>query len=151
MVVALHTEPAARGWMSPKTLAGLLRDVKATAGMIERLNRDPRFFLDRQFMELPAILRKFAEQTDDRRKFLYENRKGRPRPKAQILDCLQWLVRKETGRDRHADLGKILRAATFKRHEELRKADLHKRNLPGDPEFDFEAALKIRRHRGPRT
>ena len=61
MVVALHLEPADRDpgwWRSPKILAGLPRNFKATAGMIERLNRDPRFSLDRQFMEVPAILRK---------------------------------------------------------------------------------------------
>jgi hypothetical protein len=150
MVVALHLEPADRDpgwWRSPKILAGLPRNFKATAGKIERLNRDPRFSLDRQFMEVPAILRKLAKWVDDRRQFLYENRKGRARPKAQILDCLRWLVRQETGRERHADLGKILTEATFARINRHRPADLHKRNLSGDPQFNFEAALKIRRHR----
>jgi hypothetical protein len=144
MIEYLHSERAAQEpawWKTTKTLASLPRDIRSMAGRMERLNADPRFSLDRQFVylpatvldkqlrDLPATLRQYAERLGGRLKFLRDARKRHARAGTQILGALSHLVLNETGKKRHADLAKILDAATKKSTR--------------DPGYDFHAALKM--------
>jgi hypothetical protein len=83
--------------------------------------------------ELPARLRSYADQFQERRKFLKQNRKGLRHATGQALTGLRWLVETQTGRKASpAGLAKILDVV-------LRSATA-KAEIP--PEYDFEASLK---------
>jgi hypothetical protein len=116
-----------------KEFGAFLRQIEAVTVKIERLNEDPRFFFNRQLLELPKALRHYSAAVRERNRLL---RKGRPKARTQIFDCLRWLVRNETGKERPADLANILDATT-------RKSSGFKEG------FDFEAALKMRAQRNP--
>lgn len=137
-MAAADSEKEPIGWYSGngKAFAGFLRRVKDMTAEMERLNADPRFIPEKDFSELPDLLRRYSAFIDERYRLLLQSRKGRPGTKAQIFDCLRSLVRHETGEERPADLAKILDAVT--------------RGTPGYKDgFEFEAALKMRAQRKP--
>jgi len=117
-----------------KDFATFIRQIERVTVQIERLNQDPRFALNRQLFEPPKALRDYSATIQEQNRLL--NRKGRPKARAQRFDCLRWLVRNETGKERPADLANILDATT--RQSSTFKAG-----------FDFEAALKMRAQRNP--
>jgi len=116
-----------------KTLVYFPKRVNAMASEIEKLIAHPLFIPDQKCMEvLPKILRNYAEHVESRVKLLRRSRTGRPETFAQVLIGLRWLVRNETGKERHADVARLLTAVA---------------NDPGG--FDFEAALKMNARRHP--
>ncbi len=137
---------------TPKTLAYFPTRLKAMAGEVERLNAHPLLRPDKEgsicepdkkpfvvgFMELPTMLRHYAAHVDDlsrsMSRLFRRNKKGSVGQMGQVLDGLRWLVRKETGEERPADLSRLLAAAA--------------NAAPGsNPNFDFEAELKNRAYR----
>ncbi len=144
---------------TPKTLAYFPGRLRAMAGEIERLNTYPLFRPDKEgsickpdkkslvvgFMELPVTLRQFAAHVDDLSRstsgLFSRNKKGRMGPMGQVLDCLRWLVRKETGRERPAVLQRILKAAV------QANLDAVNGNLDFETDLNFEAELKSRAYR----
>lgn len=162
MAVVLAVSPKGKAakwfkWYSgsgktPKQLAYFPTRLRAVANEIERLNTHPLLRPDKEssicepdkkpfvvgFMELPTMLRHYAAHVGDlsrsTSRLFRRNKKGSVRPMGQVLDCLRWLVRKETGKERSADLARLLEAAV--------------NAVPGShPSFDFEAELKNRAHR----
>lgn len=141
---------------TPETLAYFPKRLTAMADEIEKLNTHPLLRPDRfcepdkkpfvvRFMELPTIVRHYAAHVDHlsrstSRRFS-RNKKGRIGPMGQVLDCLRWLVREETGRERPADLSRILEAAV---HANL---DAVNSNLHFETDLNFEAELKSRAYR----
>jgi len=144
---------------TPETLAYFPKRLTAMADEIERLNTHHLLRPDREgsickpdkkpfvvgFMELPATLRQFAAHVDhlsrSTSRLFSRNKKGRKGPMGQVLDCLRWLVRTETGRERPADLSRILEAAV---HANL---DAVNSNLHFETGLNFEAELKSRAYR----
>ena len=139
---------------TPKTLAYFPKRLKAVADEIEKLNTHPLLRPDKEssicepdmkpfvvwFMELPTMLRHYATHvhylSGSMSKLFRRNKKGSVGPMGQVLDCLRLLALKETGKERPADLKRLLAAALKK--------------VPGlDPNFyfDFEAELKNRAYR----
>ena len=115
-------------WMTPRQSRYFPQRLKALADDIEKLNANSRFFLGRKFMELPGLLRNYADQLAERRKLLA---KPHASQKSQALDCLRHLMKLATGKEHLADLARILREA-------------NPSNLT-----DWEDALKKRAHRNP--
>lgn len=140
-IVAVGSEGNPAKWysdlkMTPKTIAYFPTRLRGMADETEKLTAHPLYFIDDGFTELPTVLRNYADRVEERSRLLRQSRKGRPKELGQILDALRWLVRKDTGKERHADLGRLLTAAA--------------RSSPGsNPDFDFEAALKMRASRAP--
>lgn len=139
MAVAVAAERKPAKWYSdsgktPKTLAYFPVRLKAMAEEIERLMAHPPFTPPPEFAGLPALLLNYAEHIDNRCRLIRQSRKGRPRTMGEVLRALRWLLLRETGKERPADLARLLAAAA---------------NGAGAPEFDFEAALKMNAHRYP--
>lgn len=133
MAVAAEKKPTKHGLISgktPKTIAYFPARLKSMAAEVEKLNADPLFTPDKEYNALPDLLRGYAEQVQERRRHIQRSRKGRPGPMGQVLQCIRWLVRHETGSENCALLKRILAATT-------------------ESDFDFEAALKMNAHRYP--
>ena len=144
---------------TPETLAYFPKRLAAMADEIEKLNTHPLLRPDKEsrfcepdkkpfvvrFMELPTIVRHYAAHVDhlsrSASRLFSRNKKGRKGPMGQVLDCLRWLVREETGRERPADLSRILEAAV---HANL---DAVNSNPHFETVLNFEAELKSRAYR----
>ena len=117
-----------------KTIAYFPKRLILMADEIKRLNADPLFTPDPQdLLELPETIRRYAEHVQNRRG-LQKNRKGKPNTMGQILMCLRWLVRQETGKKSLVHLDKLLSAVA---------------NAAKARTFDFAAVLKANSHRYP--
>ncbi len=116
---------------TPKTVAYFPKRLKTVADEVEKFIPHPLFGPVEEFTKLPTMLRSYAEHVEERRSLLRQGRQGRPKTLAQVLAALRRFVRNETGKERHADVARLLTAVA---------------NYPG---FEFEAALKMNAHRYP--
>lgn len=114
-----------------KAIAHFPVRLKSIATDVEKLNANPLYTPEKEYISLPDALRGYAEQLQERRRLLQRSRKGRPGEMGQALKSIRWLVRRETGRENCALLKHILVAAT------------------PNSVFDFDAALKMNSHRYP--
>ena len=119
---------------SLKTEAYFPTRLESIAEQIERFNVNSLFVPDHiEHNELPAKLRSYAEQFQERLNLLKQNNKGRRHATGQALSSLRWLVETQTSRKASpAGLAKIL--------------DIVLESVTADaanpPIYDFEANLK---------
>jgi hypothetical protein len=119
---------------SLKTEAYFPTKLGSMADAIEKFSAQPLFVPDSiEHNELPARLRSYAEQLQERLKFLKQNGEGRPHPTTQALSSLRWLVETQTNRKASpTQLAKILNAVL----------DAATADAGNPPMYDFEANLK---------
>ena len=117
---------------TPKTVASFPKRLKTVADEIEKVSAHPLFGPVEEFTNLPTILRSYADHVGERCRVLRQGRKGRPGTLGQVLVALRSFVRNETGKERHADVARLLTVVA---------------NDPGG--YDFEACLKMNARRYP--
>jgi hypothetical protein len=127
--------PYSGSGITAPTAAYFPKQLRDIAEKIERFSANPLFYPDTaDDLKLPEALRNYAKRLEDRIKLLRHSKQGRPGALGQVLAGLRCLVRNETGKERPAEIAKVLMALAT-------GTDAH--------EFDFESKLKMDAYRHP--